>query len=151
MGGLRPGEAFGLKWSDVDLDGAKLHVHRSLTRRGVDQWMLVEPKTPRARRVVVLPEAAIGPLRAHRKQQIEERMLLGRHYQNHELVFATAAGTPLDLANLYHVYSKLLQRAELGRWEGDGRDRRFVKGFRLYDLRHTCATLLLLAEENPRW
>src|SRR5690606_39954439 len=32
----------------------------------------------------------------------------------------------------------------------DRRKRRFRTEFRMYDLRHTCATLLLLAGENPK-
>ena len=48
-GGLRPSEALALKGEDVDLDAEKIHVHRSLTRRGgAKGWRLVEPKTPPA-------------------------------------------------------------------------------------------------------
>ena len=36
--------------------------------------------------------------------------------------------------------------AELGTWEG----KRFRPAFRMYDLRHTCATLLLLKGENAK-
>ena len=54
MGGLRPGEAFGLRWEDVDLEGGKLHIQHALTRRGVNGWRLVEPKTDSGQRVVVL-------------------------------------------------------------------------------------------------
>ena len=43
----------------------------------------------------------------------------------------------LDPANLYRTFKGLLQAAELD-------------DFRVYDLRHTCATLLLLAGENPK-
>ena len=137
MGGIRPGEAFGLTWKDVDLDTGKLHIRRALTRRGVDGWKLVEPKTARARRVVVLPEVATSALRAHRKRQAEERLLLGPEYHDHGFVFATMLGSPLDPANLYRTFRGLLQAAELD-------------DFRVYDLRHTCATLLLLAGENPK-
>ena len=97
----------------------------------------MEPKTARARRVVVLPEVASSALRAHRKRQAEERLLVGAEYQDHGFVFATTFGSPLDPANLYRTFKGLLQAAELD-------------DFRVYDLRHTCATLLLLAGENPK-
>lgn len=150
MGGIRPGEALGLLWEDVDLDSGRLHIRRSLTKRGIDGWKLVEPKTAKARRVVVLPAMATDALRVHRKRQAEERLMLGTEYEDNGLTFGTTAGRPLDLANLYRVFKRILKKAELGSWMGEGRERRFVGGFRMYDLRHTCATLLLLAGENPK-
>ena len=151
MAGIRPGEAFGLRWEDVDLDGGKLHVRHALTRRGVEGWKLVEPKTARARRVVVLPELAVRALREHRVTQAERRLLLGSEYQVHGFVFATTFGTPLDLANIYRRFQTVLQAAKLGTWkEPEEGEPTFIPGFRLYDLRHTCATLLLLAGENPK-
>ena len=71
------------------------------------------------------------------KQQAEERLLLGAEYQDGGFVFATTFGSPLDPANMYRTFKGLLQAAELD-------------DFRVYDLRHTCATLLLLAGENPK-
>lgn len=65
-------------------------------------------------------------------------------------MITSTLGTPLDLPNLYGTYKGLLERAGLGTWEGEAEGRRFAPGFRLYDLRHTCATLLLLAGENPK-
>ena len=173
LGGLRPGEAFGLRWEDVDLEAGRLHVRHSLTRRGVPKlcacghprkvhgkdghggckedgckgckryrsakgWKLVEPKTARARRVVVLPEVATALLREHRKRQAETRLKLGSEWAGHGFVFTATFGTPLDLANLYGQFKALLKAAELG------------TDFRLYDLRHTCATLLLLAGEHAK-
>jgi integrase len=153
MGGLRPSEAFGLKWTDVDLEGGRIHISRSLTRRGMKGWRLVEPKTPRARRVVVLPEVAISALREHRRVQAEQRLKLGEEWQDHGFVFTATFGTPLDIQNVYRRYSVVLEKARLGEWtepeEGGGK-RKFKKGFRLYDLRHSCATLLLLAGENVK-
>ncbi|MEX2532083.1 MAG: tyrosine-type recombinase/integrase [Gemmatimonadota bacterium] len=153
MGGIRPGEAFALTWDDVDLDKGRLHIRRSLTRRGVDGWKLVEPKTARARRGVVLPELAVQALRKHRKEQAERRLLLGSEWEDDGFVFTATFGTPLDLANLYRRFKALLEAADLGTWkdpEREGGERTFEGAFRLYDLRHTCATLLLLAGENPK-
>ena len=173
LGGIRPSEAFGLQWSDVDLDRGRLHIRHSLTRRGVPKlcecghdreahdaeglgpcgdpecegcegyraakgWRLVEPKTDRARRTVVLPEVATALLRAHRTRQAETRLKLGSEWAGHDFVFTATFGTPLDLANLYRRFKALLKAAEL------------TEDFRLYDLRHTCATLLLLSGENPK-
>jgi integrase len=54
------------------------------------------------------------------------------------LIFCSEQGTPLSIPNLtYRYFPPILVRAELPQ-------------IRLYDLRHTCATLLLIAEENPK-
>lgn len=154
-GGLRPGEAFGLKWGDVDLEEGRIHIRRALTRRGFeDSWRLVEPKTARARRVVVLPPVTVEALREWKVKQAEERLLLGAEYDDHggdPFVFATEFGKPLDQSNLRaNHFLPVMAAAGLGEWEGEGKDRTFTPAYRVYDLRHTCATLLLLAGENPK-
>jgi integrase len=150
--GLRPGEALGLKWTDVDLDQDRLQVRRALTRLGVEGWRLVEPKTPRARRTVTLPPFAVRALREWKAKQAEERLGLGSEYKDHGFVFTTPFGAPLDGPNLYsRNYRRILEAAKLGTWEEKGEGARvFRPGFRMYDLRHTHATLLLLAGENVK-
>jgi integrase len=55
------------------------------------------------------------------------------------LVFATSEGTPILRRNLVRRHFKpILKRAKLD------------QSIRLYDLRHSCATLLLAANENPK-
>lgn len=150
-GGLRPGEALGLLWADVDLDAARIHVCRSLLRRGVEGWVLQEPKTKRGRRTVVLPERTVDALRVWRTAQKRERVKAGAEYEDHGFVFTTHFGRPLDRGNVSRRdYRQLLESAGLGHYSGKGKQRRFVPGFRLYDLRHTCATLLLLRGVNPK-
>jgi len=153
MGGLRPGEAFGLLWEDVDLDERKLHVRRSLTRLGGKGWRLTEPKTDRSRRVVPLPEVAVRALKEWKAKQAEERLLLGAEYEDNGLVFASEFGKPLDGVNLNHRnFRRIMASAGLGEWELDekGERKRFRPAHRVYDLRHTCATLLLRAGENVK-
>ena len=75
----------------------------------------------------------------HKRQQSQERLRLGSEWQDNGLVFATVLGTPLNISNLTAKHFKpALKRAGL------------PKTIRLYDLRHTCATLLLGAGENPK-
>jgi integrase len=158
-GGLRPGEALGLTWPDVDLDAGKIHVQRSLVRRGVEGWKLVEPKTSRSRRAVALPPFAVAALRADKAAQAKERLLLGAEYRDHGFVFSTEFGSPLSLPNLYRRnYRRICAAAGLGTWEevqaegkrGPKPKPRFHPKYRLYDLRHTAATLLLHAGVHPK-
>jgi integrase len=158
-GGLRPSEALGLKWSAVNLDEKKVYVARSLSRTGMDGWKLLKPKTKKARRTVPLPSVAIQALRQWRKTTAEERLLAGPEYEDNGLVFTTPFGKPLHLANLYRgPWRRVMERAELGEFgeapekpvRGPRGKRRFTPAFRMYDLRHTCATLLLLRGVAPK-
>jgi integrase len=97
--GLRPGEALGLQWADVDLDAGRLAVRRSLSRRG-KTCELTEPKTSAGRRSLPLPAETAAVLRAHRAQQLAQRLELGALYVNRDLVFADPLGQPADWHNL---------------------------------------------------
>lgn len=154
MGGLRPSEALGLQWPNVNLGEGKLHVERILTRTGVKGWRLVPPKTRKARRVVVLPPVAAQAARDWRRKQAEERLLLGAEYEDNGFVFTNPFGKPLHLHNLgVRSFRNICERAGLGDYgpqpvkpkgqPGPPKKRPFRPAHRPYDLRHTCATLLL--------
>lgn len=134
--GLRQGEAFGLRWSDVDLDRATLVVRNALQR--VDgQAVLVPPKTARSRRTISVPPQLIGALKRHRIVQLEERMIAGSRWQDLDLVFASPIGTPLDPSNIRRQFLALLKKADL-------------PPMRFHDLRHTAASLLVAEGVHPR-
>ena len=134
--GLRPGEALGLKWTD--LDGDRLRIQRSLARHADGTWEINEPKTDKARRVVTLPSSIVAALRQHRRVQAAEQLLAGQAWENHDLVFTASHGQPLDYrVVVQRHFAKVLAKAKLAR-------------IRPYDLRHTCATLLLAAGENVK-
>lgn len=97
-----------------------------------------EPKTARSRRTVYLPGPLVERLRVHKRRQAVERIKLGEAWAPFDLVFCSVEGTPLSVPNItYRYFRPILVAAELPR-------------IRLYDLRHSCATLLLIAEENPK-
>jgi integrase len=137
--GMRPEEYLGLKWSDLDLIKKTATVQRSLLWRKGGGWYFYETKRSRSRRTIPFSESLASNLKHHKRQQLEQRLKLGAAYQNNDLVFPTSVGTPLNLRNLFHRgFKKVVERAGL------------QEGFRLYDLRHSCATLLLSANENPK-
>ena len=77
--GLRPGEAFALRWSDLDLEEGRVAVTRSLPRRKQTAPIeFYDPKTPRSRRSVPLPPTVIESLRCHRRRQSTSRPRSGR-------------------------------------------------------------------------
>jgi integrase len=128
--GLRQGEALGLRWEDVDLDARRLIVANALQRVN-GKLALVPPKTRRSRRTIELPDAAVTALRAHKVRQLEERLLAGARWRDSGHVFTSTIGTPLDGSSVTRAFQGLLVGAGLPR-------------LRFHDLRHSCATLLLV-------
>jgi integrase len=134
--GMRPGELLGLRWEDVTLTnaGGTLRVNWTLS-----DGELTTPKTKGSRRRIKLSAGSIAALRAHRKRQLEEMMQRAGLWQDHGLVFPSSVGTPLSHRNLVRAFKALLKRAGL------------PSSIRLYDLRHTCATLLLSRNVHPKY
>src|SRR5262249_58053363 len=71
--GLRQGEALGLRWCDVDLDGATVTVRNQAQRDG-DGVTFVPLQTERSRRTLALPGFVAAALRGHRTRQLEDRL-----------------------------------------------------------------------------
>lgn len=134
--GLRRGEALALRWSDVDLDAGTLRVSRTLSRTAAG-LVFTEPKTARSRRTIPLPPALVEELRAHRTRQLAERLAAGSLWRDHDLVFPSLTGTPLDPRNALRALTATAARAGLD-------------GIGLHTLRHTCASLLLAQDVHPR-
>lgn len=127
--GLRRGEALGLTWNCLDLEGGQLTVRQALQRQK-GGLTLVEPKTPRSRRTIAIPAFGVAQLKAHRARQVAEQLEAGPDWQDRGFVFTTTIGTPLDPDNVTKYFQKLVKDAGLRRQ-------------RFHDLRHACATLLL--------
>jgi integrase len=132
--GLRPGEMLALRWSDVDLAAGTLRINRALSG-----GEFAATKTPRSRRKIELSKTARAALRRHRKRQLEEQMQQAGLWKDHGLIFPSSVGTPLSHRNVVRSFKALLKRAGL------------PVGTRLYDLRHTCATLLLNGNVHPKY
>jgi integrase len=134
--GARPEEYLGLQWKDIDFERATVTIQRTLryNRRG-GGWYFGEPKTVKSRRSFPLDEPLLLALRRHKVDQwqmTQDRFEKNRPYERLGLVFASELGTPLSVRNLQRdSFKPILKRAKL-------------PDIRLYDLRHTCATLLLL-------
>lgn len=140
--GLRPGEALGLQWADVDWDAAALHVRHTLLPRAL--WpdaatpAFGEPKTARGQRTVALDADTVRLLRDEHAAQAADRLACGPAWRNRaDLVFTTRVGTPLLERNVVRLFRALVRQAG-------------VRPLRLYDLRHCHASLLIAAGADPR-
>jgi integrase len=128
--GMRPGELFALVWEDVDLRGGYVIVRRSLEDIG-GHLRVKEVKTKKGRRRIDLAETTIRTLRSH-------RLAMARLGFGDGPVFPNTVGTWLRIGDVTKdSFKPILARAKLAHCG-------------LYTLRHTMATLLLLADENPK-
>jgi integrase len=135
--GLRRGEVLGLRWRDLNLDTRRLAVVRSLTQRGTE-LAFTEPKTKRGRRSLALDECMVAILDAHRRRQLEERLMLGLGRPAADgLIFTDGLGEPLRPDSFSQIFDRHNRDLDLPRiW--------------LHDLRHTAATLMLASGANVR-
>lgn len=133
FGGLRPSEALALRWTD--LHGDSVRVERVLVDVERQPMTFAPTKSAESRRAVVLPKIALDALRDHKKRQAEEQLLAGPAWQGSGLIFTNEVGEPLRQDNTRIPFAALLKRAELPK-------------MRIYDLRHSAATLLLELGED---
>lgn len=127
--GMRQGELLGLQWGDVDFEGKRIFVRRTLQK-----GKFYEPKTKYSRRSVSIPNIVVQSLRSHQINQVV-------HLENNhsQLVFTNDVGEPIDPSNLTkRVFEPALKMAGLIH-------------VRFHDLRHSYAAALISAGENPKW
>jgi integrase len=142
VAGMRPEEYLALKWTDIDFTQSTAAVNRTLTRRrkaikGEQNWKFEYTKNESSRRLVPLPRYLMPKLLEHKRRQNEQRLMRGKNWQDNNLIFCSSIGTPLNLANIqFRHYKPLLKKVGLER-------------MRLYDLRHSFASLLLKVRKEP--
>lgn len=134
--GMRRGELLGLRWRDIDHNAAQLAVVQTLLKAGGTTFFS-GPKTQRSRRTIALDPVTLEALRRHRSRQSAERLALGEAYADHELVFCFTDGKPLDPDGVRLRFARHVREAGLPK-------------IRLHDLRHTHATLGLMADVHPK-
>ncbi len=114
--GLRPGECFALRWGDIDLGAGTLHVRQAIKRGAGNAFSFGEPKTPRSRRTLDMPDLLIDALKTRMKAQSADRLAAGLAWTDLDLVFSTAVGTMVDPANSRRAFRRVTEAAGLGRW-----------------------------------
>jgi integrase len=123
--GMRPSEYLALRWSDIDWVQQTLAVSRTLAKGGAG-WNFNDTKRVRSRRVIKLQSWIIDLLLLRHKEQ--EKSDLPASAQ----IFRTAGGGPVNSDYLARCFKQVLLAAGLAT-------------MRLYDLRHTAASLALSA------
>jgi integrase len=108
--GMRRGELLATRWGNCDLEAEVIRVRESLeqTRSGL---RFKEPKSAAGIRDIRLPAVVTDVLRAHRKQLLETRLVLGQgRLTDQDLVFPAWDGSPQQPNNFCSVWSKLARK-----------------------------------------
>jgi integrase len=100
--GMRPGEALGIRWEDVDLENSQLSISGTLKEhrlvspdgKGTVQLIRNQPKTKSSQRVLPISKA-LGDVLI--RQEMRQAILEG---EKPEYVIATSRGTATSLSNL---------------------------------------------------
>lgn len=134
--GLRPGEALGLRWTDVDLVNGTLSVKQAL-HEVEGKVYIGEVKTESSRRTISLPQSAINALNKQRIKQASERLAAGPKWDNSEgLIFTNTNGGMLRRSNIDdRDLARILKRANL-------------VDVTLHTFRHTHASHLIARGED---
>jgi integrase len=116
--GIRTEEARALRWEHVDFGDPHA---RPPVPASVAVWRSVrahrDTKTEKSRRTLALPQMAVDVLRVHKERQGEERLAAGVRWSDHDLVFCTRTGAPLDAANVRREFRAACTAAKIGeRW-----------------------------------
>jgi len=127
--GARRGELLALRWSDFD--GKAITISKSRTIAGNNTVEFDSTKGGKGgRRRVALDSETVELFNAHRKRQIQERLIMGSGWVESGYVFVKENGEPIDTGTPTHLFRKLIKQAGL-------------RETRLHDLRHLHATELL--------
>ena len=134
--GVRRGEAAGLRWCDIDLDGktAIISAAAAAVRRPPGDLPAQDPAQQPGHR---LDHPTIAALAAHRDRQHAEAAAYGPGYRASGFVFTNLNGDPMAPDRLTRTFRALAAGAGL-------------PPVRLHDLRHGAATLALAAGVDLR-
>lgn len=130
--GMRPSEYLGLKWQDIDWGRQTISVVRSI-RRLNGRWCFSDTKRVRSRRPIRLQSWIVALLRELRTDTSE----ISSCPEAVDLVFRTSWGEPINADSLAKRFKSILKQARLPL-------------LRLYDLRHTAATIALAVGVSPK-
>lgn len=135
--GIRLGELCGLEWKDIDFQNSLIHIWRNavyIARQNLEDGTT---KTENSERVMKVPPVVMELLAEQRRQQAEQRLLMGDRWQDSGKVFTQSNGKPICMSS----FSKWIKKFSVGLG---------LPPVTAHPLRHTNATLLIAGGTNIR-
>ena len=134
--GVRRGELLGLEWGDIDWEHNQVKIIRN--RVVVDGKSVVkEPKTATSVRTLDVPLPLMQKLRKHKMLCLSNKLRLGQAYIATDYIIVHLDGKPIYPEYLSQMLTKLQEKAGLPKC-------------RFHDLRHLCASIMLLQGVNVK-
>jgi integrase len=139
--GLRPGEALGLRWCDIDMDRNIFHITGTLKEdrrltpdgNGVVRLKRNDPKTLHSRRTLSIHPDLKPVLERQQMRHETWKLIAEDRWQDTGYLITTRVGTPMNPSNNRKLFYRFLD--EVG-----------VRQIRPHDLRHVVARLALEAD-----
>ncbi|WP_301861125.1 site-specific integrase [uncultured Megasphaera sp.] len=129
--GLRRSELLGLRIADINEIGSTISIHQTVLKSNGKVYISEKTKTESSRRTITVDPQTLAILKKQKALTYQER-LKAKDYENNGLLFCRADGKPYDpqwISKTAKKYGVLINRPD----------------FHLHMLRHTHATLLILA------
>lgn len=137
--GMRRGEALGLRWRDINWQRGTAHIVQTVSldkaNRGAAR-IQDRAKTKAGERSVRLAPETLEALKARLAVWRQEK-IASADWQDTDLIICTVDGGPINPSNVQRAFTVILRMAS-----HDGKPLRRIK---VHELRHTSATLLMLA------
>lgn len=135
--GCRLGESMGLQVGDIDLELATISVKRTRYELPGGELYIGEPKSRRGKRCIDIPPSLAITLRGHIEVREANCEYLGTKLNSDDWLFVRPDGLPLLSGFVSKKFKQIVRSTSLPE-------------IRYHDLRHTHATILLLAGVHPK-
>lgn len=130
--GVRSGEAFGLRWTDVDFDRKIIHIRYNLMNVASKHWLDV-PKTKNSVRQIAMSEPVEALLRQQQAAQTLWQCTEGiSNFRHPKMVFTTQKGNYIDHNYVERKFKDFIKGTDF-------------EGITLHSLRHVNASFMLAA------
>jgi integrase len=110
-GGLRRSEALGLRWKDIDWNGRRIAIRQTVIEYGTGLALREGVKSLAGRRTISIAPSIIEALRQQQGRVAELPLKIGRHWQDHDLVFPDVNGGPRRPTLITKAFARAAKRA----------------------------------------
>lgn len=134
--GCRRGELTGLTWNDIDLDSGRLEINKT-TQYAYGEIYEKGTKTVNSERVNYVSGMTLDILKQWKKEQLQQKLLLGSKWEGSNRVFTTDYGADIHPDTPTKIFKKILKKYNL-------------REIKFHSLRHTTVSLMIRKGIQPQ-